>query len=543
MEANEAMATLLECPASDLSGCSAAELGAGQRDRTLLDDAMREVGTAESALHRERMRLRLPDGGDRWVDTTVIGLPGDRSDATYPVLIIEDAHELHLLQETLRRQNVEDRLTQLATQDGFDAKLDTMHSTPAPERAALVYLDIDGFKVINDGLGAGAGDRVLQGVARTLVTCFAEHDALVARLSGDGFGVLMHGDLTPATVISQVETAMAELAEPLYVDGQGISVSISAGIAIRETPIAQPAELLRAAEITLHRAKERGRAQWMLYEPELDLQDRRRYQLGAVIGGGLENGEFELEYQPTIKLDGSNEIAVVNAALRWNHPDRGRLPASEFYPLADTTGMTLALGKLLLTASIDEMAGWRAKFGTAAPDLCLRLPLRLATDPNLVGMVRAELDRHELPGNVVRLCADSAALLDPYGEGLDSLAVLAELDVQIALAISGAADLELIRTHKLPVGFLVLSGPLIDALATDEDDLTSSTAHLASLIDRAHELGLRRIGAEGVRTSAHAERLRALGIVAARGELFGGVADSTQIETLLRAHAAASPGT
>jgi EAL domain-containing protein (putative c-di-GMP-specific phosphodiesterase class I) len=325
----------------------------------------------------------------------------------------------------------------------------------------------------------------------------------------------------------------------VYYEGHGVGVSASVGIVVRPAAQGSADELVRAAEITLDRAKSAGRAQWMLYEPEPTAEQRRRFRLGAVIAGSLENGEFELEYQPTVKLNGSNEIAVVNAGLRWNHPGEGRLGAEQIYPLSDTTGMTLSLGRLLLTESLGAAAHWHREFGPTAPDLCLRLPARLAVDPNLVGIVRAELRRHRLPARSVRLCADSASLLDPRGEVLDSLAVLSELDLQIALAVTGAADLELIRTHRLPVGFVVLSGPLVDSLGTDEPDGT--IRHLIALLDRTRDLGIKRIGAEGVRSERQARRLRELGVLAGRGPLFGETASGDEIEALIRHHTGRPP--
>lgn len=532
-ESNRALVEMLGHARNLPDGTRLGELGAGQREQQVLLDALTEAAELERPLYRERIRLTHEHEGARWCRITMLSLRGDTPGAHFPALLVEDVNELHMLQEMLRKQTVEDRLTGLGNNAGFVGQLDTLPSLPSGERAALVYLDIDGFKMINDGLGAEVADTVLAAVAGKLRAAFTSFDAYIARVAGDGFAVLMHGDLTSSAVTTMVDELIGELNEPLYVDDIGIGVSVSAGITVHDTPISDPAELLRAAEITVHRAKRRGKAQWMLFDQERDTADRDRYALGAAIGGGLEQGEFELEYQPTVTLDGTGRVMVINGSLRWNHPQRGVLTDDEFYPLADTTGMTLPLGRRLLEDSIAAASGWYERLGDSAPDLCLRLPKRLTTDPNLVGMVRDELARNTLPAAKVRLCADSAALLDSHGEAPESLALLAELDVQIALAVAGASDLELIESQKLPVGFLMLSESLVATADDTTDPAHGSSIHLDALIKRAHQLGLRRIGAEGVHTSARAESLRELGVVAGRGSLFGAATDSVDLDELL----------
>ncbi|MEU6643038.1 EAL domain-containing protein [Saccharomonospora sp. NPDC046836] len=532
LDTNPAFTRLLGHRPEDLTGTALTELGAAEEDIEVISKALAELRVLGRTQRREQVELGHAEEGLLRADITVAGLPGDRPGSVYPVLIVEDVSELSLLREALRKQNIQDPLTGLPNVKSFFTTLEASLGAPEDDQIALVYLDIDGFKVINDGLGSGAADTVLGHVGRKLKAAFAQQDAFVARISGDGFAVLMRGQLTSAAVIDLVEDVMADLAEPVYVDNRGIGVSVSVGIVVQDIKGRTPEGLHRAAEITLHRAKENGRAQWMLFEAELDNRDRRRYKIGAVIGGALENGEFELEYQPTVKLDGSEEIAVVNAVLRWNHPEHGMLRPEEFYPLADTTGMTLNLGRWLLTQSLSDAAAWHHGFPTA-PDLCVRLPNRLAIDPNLVGIIRDELERTQLPPQKLRICTDSIALIDPRGEVLETLAVLSELDVKITLAVSGAADLELIHAHNLPVGFVILSGPLIEALAAEGAEADTARKNLTTLLERARQLGVKRIGAEGVHTPEHARRLRELGIVAGRGELYGGAASGAEIAALI----------
>ena len=537
-EANTALGQLLGCPPEALRGTEIARLGSGARDIAILQGGLDDLANDPLPLYHNRLLLEHADDGPLWVHVTIARLPGDGPGAGYPVLMVEDANELHLLQETLRHQNLHDPLTGLPNSSRFSAKLESSVGavgTAAGSQIALVYLDIDGFKVINDGLGSGIADQVLREVARKLTSVFADHDAFVARLSGDGFAVLLRGELAATEVVGLVETALEELAEPVYLDGHGIGVSASVGIVVHDAEDAVATELLRGAELALHRAKEAGKAQWMLFDPALDTRDRNRYQLGAVIAGALENGEFSLLYQPTVKLADQSRLAVVNAGLRWNHPRLGELDSAEFYPLADTTGMTIPLGRWLLTEALAATARWRAEFGAASPELCVRLPNRLATDPDLVLLVKSELERNGMAANALRLCVDGESLFDGRGELIDSLAVLADLGVQLVLTVSGTADLELIPDRGLPIGHVILSGAVVDAVG-EADPAPGAVWHLDLLVERAKSLGL-RIGAEGVRDQSQAARLRQRGVMAARGPFVTESATGADIDALIARHA------
>jgi diguanylate cyclase (GGDEF)-like protein/PAS domain S-box-containing protein len=534
-EANDALGLLLGVPAEKLCGRNITDLGSTGRDAVSLRVGLNDLRKPGVEHYQELLKFEHAQDGPLWVDVTLAHLPGDLPGSAYPVLMVKDAHEIHLLQERLLHQNVHDSLTGLPNASSFTTRLEAVLGASAREQIALVYLDLDGFKVINDGLGAGVGDEVLRGVARKLAAVFMpEHDGFVARLSGDGFAILLHGDLSAPLVVALVERALAELGEPIYLGGHGIGVSASAGIVVRAVSEGGPAELLRAAEITLHRAKEAGKAQWMLFDPELDARDRSRYQLGAVIAGALENGEFSLIYRPSVNLTEPNGLFTVNAGLRWNHPERGELGSDEFYPLAEITGMTIPLGRWLLAESLAAAARWRSRLGDAAPAVCVRLPNRLAIDPDLVLLVKEQLNQHNLPARALRLCTDAESVLDPRGEVLDSLATLSDLGVTPTLTVRGSADLELIPAHRLPVQLVLLSGAVVDAIADGEDEV--AVRNLTHLINRARELNL-LVGAEGVRTDAQAARLRQLGVVVARGPFVLESATEAEVDELIERHA------
>ncbi|MGW4488772.1 EAL domain-containing protein [Amycolatopsis sp. NPDC004368] len=537
VEVNVSLVKLLGSTQVRLKGRHLADLAATDHDATRIRAGLEKLRTTDVGHLTERgVHLDHCVDGSLTTNITLAWLPGDRSDSHFPVLMAADADDIRLLGERLMHQNVHDPLTGLPNAQAFATRVETALGASRPEEIALVYLDIDGFKVINDGLGAGVGDRVLKEVANRLATAFTgHHDGYVARLSGDGFGVLMRGaDLKAQQVVRLVERALEDLNEAVYLGGHGIGVSASAGIVVGACTGGGHTEMRRAAELALHRAKERGKAQWMLFDPDADERDRSRYQLGAVIAGALENGEFSLVYQPTVKLAKPDEIAAVNAGLRWNHPEKGELDSEEFYPLAQITGMTVPLGKWLLAESLKATARWRSRLGDAAPDVCIRLPRRFASDADLVRMVNDELDRQGLPAQALRLCIDRQSMFDSSGEVHDSFGLLAELGAQLVLTISGSDDLELIPRLHLPVKHVILSGAVVDALA--EGEAEADVRHLRQLVERAKELKL-RIGAEGVRSAEHAARLRQLGVLAARGSFVADSATGDEVDEMIERHA------
>ncbi|MFE3175391.1 putative bifunctional diguanylate cyclase/phosphodiesterase [Amycolatopsis sp. NPDC059090] len=538
VEANAAMARLLGTSAIELRDKHIADLAAGPQDAERLRGAFDGLPlTGETRRTVRGVHLDHSRDGGLTTNVTITSLPGDRPGTYFPVVMAADTDDVHLLGERLRHQNLHDPLTGLPNSAAFNAQLEAALGSGSSDEIALLYLDIDGFKVINDGLGAGMGDLVLKAISGKLKSVFAgRHEGYVARLSGDGFAVLLRGpELTGQKTVVLADQVLEELSEPVYVDGHGIGVSASIGIVVRPANEGSHGDLLRAAELALHRAKEAGKAQWMLFDPQLDARDRNRYQLGAVIAGALENGEFSLIYQPTVKLAKQDEIAAVNAGLLWSHPERGELGPEEFYPLAQTTGMTVPLGKWLLQESLGATARWREQYGPAAPDVCIRLPKRLAIDPDLVLLVKNQLDRHRLPARALRLCTDRASMFDEDGEVLDSFTVLADLGAQLVLTISGSSDLELIPRYRLPVKHVILSGPVIDALA-GPDPAETDVRHLSQLVTRAKELGL-RIGAEGVRDAEHADRLREQGVLAARGSFVAESATGDEVDEMIARHA------
>ena len=521
VDANPALAGLLEVTPERLQGSGIVGLGAGEKDRAALSELLDELDTGVSNLRTERELLELayPEGKPKRAHVCMANLPTDTPGTFYPAVFVEDADELSGLRETFEHQSVSDPLTNLANASRFRSYLESTLGTDPDQRIALTYFDIDGFKVINDGIGSEAADEILRVVAARLDTAFRADTMLLARLSGDGFGVVLRGAFGATDVIGVVERAIESLAEPVYVDGVGVGVSASAGIVVRQGRGADPDRLIEGAQIALHRAKEKGKAQWVLYDPDTDSADRAQYRLGAALACGLETGEFTVGYRPGVVLPDAATVASLEAELWWDHPEHGPLRATEFHHLAETTGMAVPLGRQLLAEAAETAADRRRRFGADAAPVRVFLPRRLAVDGDLVRIVKSELERHDLPAASLWLCADSPSILDERGDFLESMRILAEAGTVFVLEVTGSADLEVIHTFELPVRAVMLAGHVVDAVA-DEDPLEAAERHVTQLVHRATELGL-TVGATGVTSESHAARLHALGVRVATGPYLG----------------------
>ncbi|WP_181777453.1 diguanylate cyclase domain-containing protein [Amycolatopsis pittospori] len=495
----------------DVIGVRVDELGDGYRNRSVLGRTLDGLEPGGKVV--EQLAIGAADEDVRFVRLTATTL--SRDSRRHTILMFEDVHELRRLQETFQHQALHDPLTGLPNGVHFRTRLETLLAARERGRIAVLFLDVDGFKVVNDGLGTEVADLVLRGVAGTLRTVFAEDGAFVARLFGDGFAVALHGDLEPAAVVNLAELAIGELAKPVYVDDIGVGVSASVGIVVSDVPGAEYQELIRSAEVALHRAKELGKAQWVLFDPQAGRTDRHRYRLASAIAGALELGEISVSYQPHVVLPDARIVTSLSAVLLWNHPAHGPIRAEKFFPLAEMTGMTVPLGKYLLAEALRTKAEWQARFGDGAPMVCLTLPRRMAIDADLVGIVRAELAHVGLEPRHLMLCAEADALLDERGDLVESLGHLCRLGVLFILVITGLPDLELIPDYRVSARGVLLTGQLVDVLG-DDDPPEPARRNVRRVVERAGELGL-KVGALGVRSKSHADALCDLGVMVGGG--------------------------
>ncbi|MEO6085458.1 MAG: EAL domain-containing protein, partial [Umezawaea sp.] len=406
--------------------------------------------------------------------------------------------------------------------------LENAAGTQGPTELALAHFDIDGFRVVNDAFGHDVGNRILLNVATHLIAVFGDIGQ-VARIGPDEFGVLVKDPEDTRSVVALVEDALELLTEPVYIDEHGIGVTASVGVVVRQSRGVEASELLRCAEITVGWAKADGKAQWALYDRERDLRDRDLCMLTASIPGGLELGEFRIDYQPVFSLEDRSLVAV-EAKLRWEHPDRGVLDPEQFLPLTTSTGMVLRLSRWGMERACADAGRWFAEFGDATPVLSMDLATRHCQEPELVAEVGHLLQRTGLPAKQLQfeLRASLPAIITD--EQADELDILAGRGVRLVLDQLAGGNISTERLRQIPLHGLKFAGSIVHGL--DED---------ANLIDKSASMALMKwsgvlrvpLMADDVRSETEATRLAELGITCAQGPLFGLAVSADEVRALL----------
>jgi len=420
------------------------------------------------------------------------------------------------LTEDLERQAFQDPLTQLANRTAFVAGLDQAldradrHGTPL----TVCFIDLDNFKIVNDSLGHSAGDALLVEVADRLRRATRPSD-LVARLGGDEFTVLVEGIGSASDLASMSKRIHDAIGAPMMIENRRVLVGASVGLAVREPGERQTAsELLRAADLALYAAKGRGKAQTAMFEESMSVQAVDRLELESELRLALERDELELHYQPLVELE-DGRVAELEALARWPHALRGQISPGEFIPLAEETGLIVALGRWVLNRACQQARVWREAGIRHLPTIAVNLSGRQLEEPGLVDDVRAALTANGLEPSILKLeITESVAIVDTPLI-LKSLRDLRELGVQLAIDDFGTGNSALNYLKRFHVDTLKIDRSFVEELAADE----RSAAMVQGIIAFAKSLGLSVTG-EGVETTAQSDALRALGCDRAQGFLF-----------------------
>jgi diguanylate cyclase (GGDEF)-like protein len=444
------------------------------------------------------------------------------------VTMVEDVTELHLLQDRLGHQTLHDSLTGLPNRQYLVTQLEKVLDRTDPDtEVVLYYLGLDAFSVINDGLGYHVGDRLLQIVAARLEALLHGEHAMVARMDGDEFAILVENSPSTPDVETLIKRINDEFADPIYIDGHGVSVSTSIAAVQRPQRGTKPAELLSAANATLRRTKANGKRQWGLFDPQQDARERASFSLAAVMPGAWENGEVAVVFQPVTRVE-DRQIVGVRAMLLWDHPEHGPLHHDGCVELAERTGLALPLGQWLLRRACEEAREWRDQLGEETPTLYVNLPPSLSQDADLVGVVARALHDTGLPAAALRLGLDTRTVLTETGDASDNLLVLTDTGVSTALHgfVGGYQELSLLA--QFPVRAVTLTA---DALAGGAGDELFRRA-VADLVSAAH-LARAEVIAEAVDTEEQADWWREVGGDLALGAAFGAACEEYEVLELL----------
>ncbi|NUT46382.1 MAG: EAL domain-containing protein [Saccharothrix sp.] len=514
LDCNDTMLTMLDRTAEELVGSVGLDL-VHPDDRSRIA-RLAEHLTDDREHVRAETRLVRGDGEPVDVHIALALLRDEHGEPTFYVTMIQSLDEVRALQSQLLRQSLNDVQTGLANRAQFVGWLEHAVGSRGPTTLALVVFDLDGFRVVNDAYGHEVGNHILTAVAGHLRSVF-DGVGQLARIGPDEFGVLVHDPMDVATVVALAESAVELLAEPVWVGDDGIGVTASVGIVVQPARGADAADLLRRVDLTVRWAKDDGKAQWALYDKERDQRERARMRLAASIAGGLEQGEFRVDYEPVRSLaDGS--LLAVEARVRWDHPTEGVLDPQELLSLSTCTGMAARLGKWAIGQACADAGRWYAEFGDAAPVLSMDLTARQVQEPELVATVRRALRESGLPARLLQfeLGEQLPALVNE--DHLEELDYLAGHGVRLVLDQVGGGHVPVDRLRRIPLTAVKFQGSPVRSLAEGASPLDESAA--VGLLTWSGTLGL-PLYAAGVRSEHEARRLTELGVVGAQGPLFG----------------------
>ncbi|MET9377149.1 EAL domain-containing protein [Streptomyces sp. NPDC002992] len=555
VSANDALGTLLGTESGALTEQAAADLVDLTSDgRTR--HAYREVLRGRRSRFRCTRRLKHPDGRSLWAEVTVSPVPGSRR----VLLSIADISDRRELQARLRHLQMHDPVTRLPNRTLFFERLSAALETASQEeespdirssyesyesyghggtgRIGLCYLDLDGFKAVNDTLGHRIGDRLLAAVAARLTEC-ADSDGytrsgghLVARLGGDEFAILVEDSTGTEQLADLAQSVLCALQRPFDLAGQRLSVSASIGVVERGARGTTATGLMQAADTTLYWAKADGKARWTLFDPERNAHRMTRQALSSTLRPAVERGEFALEYQPLVGLaDGA--VHGVEALVRWNHPQFGTLAPNRFIGIAEEDGSIVDLGRWVLRTACRQARQWQQDHPRERPlFVSVNVAVRQVWDSDLVADVAGILAETGLAPHLLQLELTESAVMGSAGRPLQALQALSDMGVRIAIDDFGTGYSNLAYLSRLPVSVLKLDGSFVRGFQDEAHANPADELIVEALVQLAHRLGL-TVTAECVETSGQATRLRRIGCDTGQGWLYSRAVAPDRIAELI----------
>jgi diguanylate cyclase (GGDEF)-like protein len=504
---NEAARTLINRPAEHILGRPITESWA----------AWEQVAGPYQA-GAGRALVSVEEGGDHREYEVKFSDLKSRSNIKGRMLVIQDVTERSFLEESLRQQALTDGLTGLANRTLFMSKLgDRVHvARRHPETLfAVVVLDVDRFKIINDTVGHPAGDAVLENVATRLKRCVREVD-MVARLGGDEFLILLAEITNLRDVVVVLERIQDEMRAPFYVRRQQMLVSASTGVVIWDASYRDAEDLLHAADTAMYQAKQAGGACYRVFDEKMHRSMLEALQAEAELRSALDAGSFELEYQPVLDLK-TGTVVSLEALVRWHHPSKGTIPPSSFIGVAESSGLIVPLGEMILDQLCGQLNQWRTRTSPAFDlPVSLNVSPRQLTDTDFVGTILSRMADWSLsPGSLMFEITEAALSRDAV-RARNAIRELCTLGMRVCFDDFGTGPSSLQHLTTFPGQEVKLDCALIAKIAEG----TTELALVKSVIELAHALRL-VVTAEGVESRRDWEILEELGCDRVQGFFCG----------------------
>jgi diguanylate cyclase (GGDEF)-like protein/PAS domain S-box-containing protein len=436
-------------------------------------------------------RLLRAEGDVRWVRVRADWSIGDDGrDALVGTVL--DITDRKLAEKALKYQGFHDLLTGLANRTLFLDRVEHALKERAPAPVAVLFLDLDDFKTVNDNLGHPAGDQLLIEVTRRLASIARVGDT-VARIGGDEFAFLLEYGVMPQTAEDVARRIADVLRPPVHLGDSEVVVSASIGVATGQPLHDTAAAVLRNADLAMYLAKRNGKARFELFRPGMEDESLKRFAITADLRHALDNDELEVFYQPVVDSHDATPVGA-EALIRWHHPRRGLVNPVDFIDVAESTGLIVPLGDWILNEACRQVEAWRhAGVVDDGFYISVNLSARQLAEPNLVENVDRALGDSGLPPDVLVLEVTESTLMLDFDAGLARLQALKALGLRIALDDYGTGYSSLSRLRELPVDIIKIDKSFIDQLGVDQQ----GAALVKSVVDVTRALGIHSI-AEGV---------------------------------------------
>jgi diguanylate cyclase (GGDEF)-like protein len=419
--------------------------------------------------------------------------------------------------DQLTRQAFQDPLTALANRALFMDRL--AHALARTERraqhVAVLFLDIDRFKVINDSLGHAVGDQALGELSRRLMECVRPEDT-IARLGGDEFAILLEDldDLSGATAVA--ERVGKALETPFLLEGREVVVTMSVGVALNTRRPVTPEELLRDADLAMYRAKGKGKNRYEVFDTDTAAPAIHRLDLELDLRSAVARDELRLHYQPVVHLE-TGQVEEFEALVRWQHKDRGLLPPDAFIGLTEETGLIIPIGQWVLTEACRQARQWQEQRPSEPPlTIGVNLSARQLQDPDLVSLVSRVLKDSGLDARSLKFEITESVVMQDAPATLATLHALRDLGIRLAIDDFGTGYSSLGYLKRFPIDTLKIDRSFVEGIVTDAED----AAIVQAVISVAKSLGL-SVTAEGIENEAQLQRLKDLGCERGQGFYFG----------------------
>lgn len=442
-----------------------------------------------------------------------------------------DITERKVSEAQLLRTAFYDPLTQLANRSLLRERLSSCMRRAARRQDflyALLFLDLDRFKVVNDSLGHLAGDELLVSVASRLDSMLRGGDT-VARLGGDEFVMLLEDLKHPGDATRVADRVQESLHQPMIIQGHEVFTTASIGIALSTTGYRDPEAVLRDADIALYRAKAQGKDRYVLFDEEMHQGVLTVMRLESDLRRALDDRGLRVFYQPIVDLP-SGKINGFEALVRWPHPTRGWVPPNEFIGLAEETGLITSIDRMVLKQACEQLSRWRSLPECAALSISVNISTRHFMQPELLPLVEDLIATCELVPSQLKLEITESAIMDQPEAAARAFSELRRLGVQLSLDDFGTGYSSLSYLHRFPIQTLKIDRSFVSPL--DDHGQESEAEIVRTIIALAHNLGM-NVTAEGVEKLGQCHLLRALGCESAQGFYFSPPADADTIEGML----------